>query len=195
MTAYQSTRTVKSEQLYRLFDADGTLLYIGISYSAIARFAQHKADKPWIGDVCRIEIETHDVSRAEILEIERQAIISERPLHNVVHSGAKTPADVPDGVAEFFAAELCIGPHLHEVAVAMDALINAHQKLGYAISQKDFNHMMAAVAGSLRLGDRCPQCSELNYPVGVERDSARWVTARYICNGCWYHRWTCGWAA
>jgi predicted GIY-YIG superfamily endonuclease len=102
MTAYQSTPVVKSEQLYRLFDADGTLLYIGISYSAIARFAQHKADKPWIGDVCRIEIETHDVSRAEILEIERQAIISERPRYNIAkRSGGTRWSNMREPHSEF----------------------------------------------------------------------------------------------
>lgn len=77
---------VKGQQLYRLFDADGTLLYVGISYSAISRYAQHKATQPWIGDVCRIEIETHDVSRAEIEEIERAAIIAEKPKHNKQHN-------------------------------------------------------------------------------------------------------------
>ncbi len=87
MTDTQSTTTVKGQQLYRLFDADGTLLYIGISYSAIARYAQHKADKPWIGNVCRIDIETHDVSRAEIEEMERAAIIAEKPAHNKKHNG------------------------------------------------------------------------------------------------------------
>jgi predicted GIY-YIG superfamily endonuclease len=69
--------------LYRLFDADGELLYIGISYSAIARFAQHKATQPWAGDVCRIEIETHDVSRREIEDIESAAIRDEKPKHNI----------------------------------------------------------------------------------------------------------------
>jgi hypothetical protein len=195
MSDTQTNPAVKMQQLYRLYDADGTLLYIGISYSAIARYAQHKADKPWIGDVCRIEIETHDVSRAEILEIERRAIIEERPQHNVVHSTAKAPDEIPDGVAEFYAAELCVGPQLHRVATQMDELISAHNKLGFAISQRDFNHMMAAVAGSLRLADRCPECLTLNYPIGVKRDTKTWVTATYICDGCWSHKWTCGWAA
>ena len=86
MTDTQSTPAVKMQQLYRLFDADGTLLYIGISYSAISRYAQHRASQPWIGDVCRIEIETHDVSRAELEQIERAAIIAEKPKHNKTHN-------------------------------------------------------------------------------------------------------------
>jgi len=95
MTDTQSTQAVKDQQLYRLYDADGTLLYIGISYSAIARYAQHKATQPWIGDVCRIEIETHDVSRAEILEIERRAIADEQPKHNKIGRTSR-----PEYVAE-----------------------------------------------------------------------------------------------
>ncbi len=79
----QTVSGVKPQQLYRLFDADGELLYIGISYSAIARFAQHKATQPWAGDVCRIEIETHDVSRREIEDIESAAIRDEKPKHNI----------------------------------------------------------------------------------------------------------------
>jgi hypothetical protein len=85
----------RPQQLYRLYDDDGGLLYVGISYSAIARFAQHRASKPWIADVARIDIETHYVDRAEIERIERQAIADERPLHNVVHNRRSWRADVP----------------------------------------------------------------------------------------------------
>lgn len=87
MSDHQTIQSVNpSQQLYRLYDADGALLYIGISYSAISRFAQHKADKPWIASVARIEIETREVSRSEIEAIERDAIISEKPKHNKQHN-------------------------------------------------------------------------------------------------------------
>jgi hypothetical protein len=79
--------TDNRQQLYRLFAADGELLYIGVSYSAIARYAQHKVTQPWIGDVARVEIETRDCTRHEIEAAEREAIIAERPRHNVVHNG------------------------------------------------------------------------------------------------------------
>lgn len=77
-----------SQQLYRLFSAEDELLYIGISVSALARFAQHKADKPWIGEVARVAIETHDCARAEIEALERSAIIQEKPKYNIVHAGS-----------------------------------------------------------------------------------------------------------
>ena len=84
----------RPQQLYRMYDADGALLYVGISYSAVTRFAQHRATKPWIGEVARVDISTHHVTRDEIERMERQAIIDEQPRHNVVHNRSWR-ADVP----------------------------------------------------------------------------------------------------
>jgi len=79
---------MRGMDLYRLYDAEGALLYIGISYSAIARYAQHKETQPWIGLVARIEVEPlGDVDRREAQRLERQAIHAQKPKHNVVHNG------------------------------------------------------------------------------------------------------------
>ena len=75
-----------SQQLYRMFNAQGELLYIGISTSALARFAQHKADKPWSAEVVRMDIESHDCDRSHIAELEAQAIRAEKPKYNVKHN-------------------------------------------------------------------------------------------------------------
>lgn len=71
--------------LYRFFDADDVLLYVGITMNAPARFGQHRDGKPWWGDVARIEME-HFGNRAEVAEAEIVAITTEKPLHNVVHN-------------------------------------------------------------------------------------------------------------
>lgn len=71
--------------LYRFYGDGDALLYIGITMNAPARFGQHRDDKPWWGDVVRIEME-HFESRAAVLEAERAAIITESPKHNVVHN-------------------------------------------------------------------------------------------------------------
>lgn len=76
------------QQLYRMFDKQDQLLYVGISKSALARFAQHAAEKSWIAEVVRMQIETVYCSREEILEQERDAIIAEKPLHNKTHSSS-----------------------------------------------------------------------------------------------------------
>ena len=73
--------------LYRYYDADGRLLYIGISLNAVARATQHRADKHWWNDVARMTVEKIPGDRRHALEVERRAIRDEGPLHNVVHNG------------------------------------------------------------------------------------------------------------
>jgi hypothetical protein len=79
--APEATET-KPTALYRHFDSDGRLLYVGISLSAIIRLAEHRAS-PWFDDIARVEIERHPTRKAA-LAAERKAIRDERPLHNIV---------------------------------------------------------------------------------------------------------------
>ena len=74
--------------LYRLFDAAGTLLYIGISDNLKKCFAQHAATKPWWPDVARRTVEWHP-SRAEAAAAETAAIRAECPSLNI--AGAVPP--------------------------------------------------------------------------------------------------------
>jgi hypothetical protein len=68
--------------LYRHFDENGNLLYVGISLSAVARLVQHRGRSGWFPRIARVEIERHS-SRHEALEAERNAITQERPMFNV----------------------------------------------------------------------------------------------------------------
>jgi hypothetical protein len=67
--------------LYRHFDAEGRLLYVGISLSAVHRLAQHRASA-WFASIATVTIETFP-SRAGAAEAERLAIQTEGPLHNI----------------------------------------------------------------------------------------------------------------
>lgn len=71
--------------LYRFFDANDRLLYVGISNLASRRWAQHEADKPWWSEVARTSVE-HFATRKAALEAEKRAIQTEHPKHNVVHN-------------------------------------------------------------------------------------------------------------
>lgn len=71
--------------LYRLFDHQGNLLYVGIAGNPGRRFAQHSGDKHWWGDVAETTL-THFDTRAEALRAEKRAIRDEHPAYNVVHS-------------------------------------------------------------------------------------------------------------
>jgi predicted GIY-YIG superfamily endonuclease len=68
--------------LYRHFDAEGKLLYVGISLSAIGRLAQHKTASAWFDDIRNVTIEKF-ATRSEALDAETKAIKEEKPLHNI----------------------------------------------------------------------------------------------------------------
>lgn len=74
--------------VYRMYDADGQLLYVGHSKSALKRLGDHLNDKPWIQDVVDVNLEHFDtVEQAKAAE--SAAISNEFPLHNI--AGASDP--------------------------------------------------------------------------------------------------------
>lgn len=97
--------------LYRFFDGDGRLLYVGISSNAIRRLRQHATSASWFDFVRRITIDPIG-SREDALRAERDAILNEKPVYNVqwnVPSSA-APSPVyevgPDGT-ELIVGEPC----------------------------------------------------------------------------------------
>jgi predicted DNA-binding transcriptional regulator AlpA len=71
--------------LYRHFDSDGKLLYVGISLSFIARLSEHAVRSGWFWKIARVEV-TGYATEADALVAERIAIHQERPLHNIRHA-------------------------------------------------------------------------------------------------------------
>ena len=71
--------------LYRHWDADGDLLYVGISLSAVGRLAQHSKASHWANNIASVTIETFG-SRKEAETAERRAISGENPRHNIIHA-------------------------------------------------------------------------------------------------------------
>jgi hypothetical protein len=71
--------------LYRFFDAEGVLLYVGLTYDLVQRFSQHSVERWWWGQWATVTA-TRYVSRAELEAAERKAIKSEKPLYNEVHN-------------------------------------------------------------------------------------------------------------
>lgn len=72
--------------LYRAFDAEGTLLYVGISGSVVRRLAEHSKDKEWWSEVTDVKVE-HFATRADAIAAEAVAISCESPRHNVASAG------------------------------------------------------------------------------------------------------------
>jgi len=73
--------------LYRLYDVKGQLLYVGISWSAMSRLAQHKNEKRWWKTVARVDIE-HFATRKQAIQAESAAIKNEQPVHNIAGRGS-----------------------------------------------------------------------------------------------------------
>ena len=69
--------------LYRHFGTNDELLYIGISINILCRTESHYYQSKWFEDIARIEIEKIDEDKA--LEIERDAILLEKPKYNKNH--------------------------------------------------------------------------------------------------------------
>src|SRR5262252_1137510 len=64
--------------LYRHFDVDGHLLYVGVSADASSRSRQHEHGAKWHREIATISLE-HFPSRVTALEAERLAIKHEKP--------------------------------------------------------------------------------------------------------------------
>jgi len=77
--------------LYRFFDAEGNLLYIGQTAGIGTRFASHGRKKHWWASVVRIDVE-HFPDRESVMAAERAAIESEGPLHNI---NGRRPSSIP----------------------------------------------------------------------------------------------------
>ena len=76
--------------LYRLFDQDGGLLYVGISGRWVRRLVSHAARQGWWDDVASVTRQPFP-SRSEALEAEAAAIRQERPRYNVQGQPQPTP--------------------------------------------------------------------------------------------------------
>lgn len=78
--------------LYRAYDALGQLLYIGISFSALARGLQHKKSSVWFHLMAELKVEKY-ANRAGAIAAEQRAIIAEKPIFNTVFNGKTAAAN------------------------------------------------------------------------------------------------------
>jgi hypothetical protein len=78
--------------LYRFYDSDGLLLYIGITIYGPTRWTQHATYQDWWPAVARVEVE-HFPTVTEAHTAEVAAILAERPRYNVMHT--EPPKDAP----------------------------------------------------------------------------------------------------
>jgi predicted GIY-YIG superfamily endonuclease len=70
--------------LYRFYDADGALLYVGITSRGPNRWQEHEAHRAWWALVASSRVEHFD-DRDAAAAAERAAIRAEKPPHNITH--------------------------------------------------------------------------------------------------------------
>jgi predicted GIY-YIG superfamily endonuclease len=73
--------------LYRMFDDEGRLLYVGQTSGLPRRLDQHRSGRPWWGEVATVTVEHFDRAN-DVFKAEQQAINTEAPLYNVPLSTA-----------------------------------------------------------------------------------------------------------
>src|ERR687884_419494 len=70
--------------VYKFFDAQGALLYVGVTSQGPGRFYQHNRQKEWWPEVASTQIE-HYPTREQALEREKELIRIEHPRENIQH--------------------------------------------------------------------------------------------------------------
>lgn len=85
-------------ELYRHFDKNRCLLYVGISLNSSERLWAHRQNTKWAKKVVYTTLEYFN-DAGDARSAERIAIYIEEPLHNKVHNGEKYIPDDPDEIA------------------------------------------------------------------------------------------------
>lgn len=80
--SWVNVTSLTATSLYRHFDKDKNLLYIGISLNTLNRLGQHRRNAHWFKSISAVTIE-HFTTRSEALHAETSAIQQENPLHNI----------------------------------------------------------------------------------------------------------------
>src|SRR5262249_5219180 len=74
--------------LYRAYDGDGRLLYVGISLSAFNRLIDHKRESGWASEMVTMTVERFPTREIALWE-ERRAIKEQHPIWNRMHNNDK----------------------------------------------------------------------------------------------------------
>lgn len=80
--ASTQTRFAYEHVVYRVYDADERLLYIGVTVDLKNRLRVHGYQSPWYVDAARVDAESFP-DRPTAFDAEAYAIREEAPLHNV----------------------------------------------------------------------------------------------------------------
>lgn len=98
-------------QLYRHFDQENRLIYVGISLSTAARLAQHRCNSEWFDKIVKITIERYP-DKFTAIAAEIKAIETEKPMFNVSHGNKQRK---PQGVIGIYVAARILNIKVHKL--------------------------------------------------------------------------------
>jgi excinuclease UvrABC nuclease subunit len=75
--------------IYRMFDKDGVLLYIGMSKNALFRLIEHSTMRGWGDEIYSLTIERVG-KKIDAIKREKEAIFNEKPKYNKKHQDHET---------------------------------------------------------------------------------------------------------
>ena len=176
--------------IYRHFDADGLLLYVGISVNPFARTAQHSKASEWFSRVAEIKLDWH-VTRDDAEKAETAAIIGEKPVFNSTWSGGLSRTDrmFLQGALSLsdFTRVICIarGPHnmFHARAarygVSKSSIVFGEASLERAIKSVRPNTDLIVCLGRLKPDARLEEmASERNVFIATDNNLSDWLGRR-----------------
>lgn len=98
-----------NERLYRFYDTRGVLLYVGITANLPRRLEKH-GGREWWQDVARMECQPYP-DRESVRAAEREAIETEKPLHNIrMNQAVLRPVAVAAATALIWRCAVCNEP-------------------------------------------------------------------------------------
>lgn len=101
--------------LYRLFNADGVLLYVGETNNPVERYVEHRDTKEWWPEVASHSIYWSTKGREAVQELEKEAIRDEWPIYNIAHQ--------PRGDGTYFVPSYVVEKILEKVKWAVCEII------------------------------------------------------------------------
>lgn len=86
----EDSEQVRPCSVYRIYAADGTLIYVGVTDRGQRRQVEHINSKQWAREMAETHWE-HYESREKALSRERELIITQHPKYNLIHHAGGDP--------------------------------------------------------------------------------------------------------
>lgn len=142
-----------STDLYRYFDKDSVLLYVGISFHAVVRAYQHKNNAHWWDRVATMSRSVHP-SRKAAERAECEAISTENPIYNL--RGKKTLDEA--------AFDTCVSTKVRELRASLSDMEGLTHLLSYS-ARHDSSHWLKVNNGLSRHASRLKSQFNRAYPI------------------------------